>query len=64
VIVIPDNSSLHDFLKALGASGKSQVRAAGNIRVRLFGLLGRAAARKPTRPVATGTISFPLFGQN
>lgn len=51
-------------MKALNASTKSHVRAAGNIHVRLFGLIGAAAARKPTRPVATGTISFPVFGQN
>jgi hypothetical protein len=48
----------------MGSSARTHVRAAGNIRVHLFGLVGRAAARKPTRPVATGTISFPLFGQN
>jgi hypothetical protein len=64
VIVIPDFSSLHDFLKALEASGKTHMRAAGNIRVRLFGHIGCAAGRKATRPVATGTLSFPVFGQN
>jgi hypothetical protein len=64
VIIIPDFSSLHDFVRALNASGKTHVRAAGNISVRLFGLLGCAAARKPTRAVATGTMSFPVFGQN
>ena len=63
VSVIPDFSSLGDFLKALNA-GRHQVRAAGNVRVLLFGLVGRAAARKPTRPVATGTFSFPAFGAN
>ncbi len=60
---IPDFSSAGDFLKALNA-GKHQVRAAGNVRVLLLGLVGRAAARKPTRPVATGTFSFPAFGTN
>ena len=57
------DSSPYDFLKALNA-GKHQVRAAGNVRVLLLGLIGRAAGRKPTRPVATGTFSFPAFGAN
>jgi hypothetical protein len=60
---MPDFSSPSDFIKALNA-GKHQVRAAGNVRVLLLGLVGRAAARKPTRPVATGTFSFPAFGTN
>jgi hypothetical protein len=64
VIVIPDFTPLHDFLKALNASAKHQVRAASNIRVLLFGSVGRSAARKPTRPVATGTFAFPAFGKN
>ena len=57
------DSSPYDFLKALNA-GRHQVRAAGNVRVLLLGLVGRAAGRKPTRPVATGTFSFPAFGAN
>jgi hypothetical protein len=64
VISIPDFSAFPDFLKALNATGRHQVRAAGNIRVLLFGLTGHAAARKPTRPVATGTFAFPAFGSN
>jgi hypothetical protein len=63
VISIPDFSPFPEFLKALNASGKHQVRAAGNIRVLLLGSMGRAA-RKPTRPVATGTFAFPAFGSN
>jgi len=54
----------NDFLRTLNASAKHQVRAAGNICVRLFGLVGCAAASKPTRPVATGTFAFPAFGRN
>jgi len=64
VIHIPEFSSFPEFLKALNASGRHQVRAASNIRVLLFGLIGRAAGRKPTRPVATGTFAFPAFGSN
>jgi hypothetical protein len=64
VTQIPDFTSFPEFLRVLNASGKHQVRAAGNIRVLLFGLVGREAARKPTRPVATGTFAFPAFGSN
>jgi hypothetical protein len=64
VVNISDSSSFPDFVKAINASGKHRMRAAGNIRVLLFGSIGRAAARKPTRPVATGTFAFPAFGSN
>jgi hypothetical protein len=64
VIVIPEFSPPFGFLAALNKSSKQHVRAAGNVRVLLFGPVGRAAARKPTRPVATGTFAFPAFGLN
>jgi hypothetical protein len=59
--IISDFSSYRDFP---GDPQKHQVRAAGNIRVLLFGWIGNAAARKATRPVATGTFAFPAFGRN
>ena len=40
------------------------VRAAGNIRIMLLGLPGRAGARRATRPIATGTFSFPALSAN
>jgi hypothetical protein len=40
------------------------VRAAGNIRIILLGVPGLAGARKPTRPIATGTITFPALSAN
>ena len=64
VIVIPDFSPRFGSFAALSASSKQHVRAAANVRVLLFGPVGRAAARKPTRPVATGTFAFPAFGLN
>jgi len=64
VVSIFDSSSFPEFVKALNAGAKHQVRAAGNIRVLLFGSVGRLAPRKPTRPVATGTFAFPAFGAN
>jgi hypothetical protein len=64
MIFFSDFSPRHDFFEAQNAQAKHQVRAAGNIRVCLFGLMGNASARKATRPVATGTFAFPAFGQN
>jgi hypothetical protein len=40
------------------------VRAAGNIRIILLGCPGPAGAKKPTRPIATGTFSFPALSAN
>ena len=40
------------------------VRAAGNIRVILLGMPGPAGARRATRPIATGTFSFPSLSAN
>ncbi len=40
------------------------VRAAGNIRILLLGQPGRRGIPRSTRPVATGTFSYPAFGSN
>lgn len=40
------------------------IRAAGNIRVILLGLPGPAGAKRATRPIATGTFSFPALSVN
>jgi hypothetical protein len=40
------------------------MRAAGNIRIILLGLPGPAGAKKATRPIATGTFSFPALSTN
>ena len=55
-----------DLGSSFGGSARLRrlVRAAGNIRVLLLGLPGAAGARKTTRPIATGTLSFPAFGSN
>jgi hypothetical protein len=39
------------------------VRAAGNIRILLFGSPSRFG-KHSSRPVATGTFSYPSFGAN
>jgi hypothetical protein len=51
---------LHEAL-ASGPRLRRLVRAAGNIRILLFGLPG---TQRATRPVATGTFSYPAFGAN
>src|SRR5215470_416623 len=40
------------------------VRAAGNIRIILLGLPGPRGAKRATRPIATGTFSFPALSTN
>jgi hypothetical protein len=61
-----DDFFSHDLHGALtsGPRLRRLVRAAGNIRILLFGLPGRPGTRKVTRPVATGTFSYPAFGTN
>jgi hypothetical protein len=54
---------LHEAL-ASGPRLRRLVRAAGNIRILLLGLPGSAGVRRATRPVATGTFSYPAFGSN
>jgi hypothetical protein len=54
---------LHEALTS-GPRLRRLVRAAGNIRILLLGLPGRPGTRKATRPVATGTFSYPAFGTN
>jgi hypothetical protein len=64
MIFISEFSPRPGIFETLKAQSKRQVRAAGKIRVHLFGLVGNASARKATRPVATGTFAFPAFGPN
>ncbi|HME81821.1 MAG TPA: hypothetical protein VKF82_07065 [Candidatus Eremiobacteraceae bacterium] len=45
-------------------SSRRLIRAAGNIRIILLGLPGPAGAKRATRPIATGTFSFPALSQN
>jgi hypothetical protein len=40
------------------------VRAAGNIRILLLGLPATRGMISSSRPVATGTFSYPSFGSN
>jgi hypothetical protein len=54
---------LHEALTS-GPRLRRLVRAAGNIRILLLGLPSRPGVRKTTRPVATGTFSYPAFGTN
>jgi len=55
----PRHDSYHE-----GLPSRRHVRAASNIRFVVFGSPGPAGARKPTRPIATGTFSFPAFLPN
>jgi len=66
MIFISHDKSNRDFLDALNEQSqlKRLVRAAGNIRILLLGAPSSAAASKPTRPIATGTFSFPVFNTN
>jgi hypothetical protein len=61
----PHESSADDDRTYAGASElRHLVRAAGNIRIILLGLPGPAGAKKATRPIATGTFSFPALSVN
>jgi hypothetical protein len=61
-----DDSQEPDTYKALvnGTRLKRLVRAAGNIRILLLGWPVNDGKPKGTRPVATGTFSYPAFGPN
>jgi len=59
----PFSRGLHEALLQ-GPRLRRLVRAAGNIRIRLFGLSSRFGSRTSARPVAIGTFSFPAFGSN
>ncbi|HXN08373.1 MAG TPA: hypothetical protein VN860_01795 [Candidatus Acidoferrales bacterium] len=61
-----DDFFSRDLYEALtsGPRLRRLVRAAGNIRILLLGLPSRPGMRKVTRPVATGTFSYPAFGTN
>jgi hypothetical protein len=43
---------------------KYRLRIVGQCRILLLGYFGAAAARRATRPIATGTFAFPAFGTN
>ena len=59
----PYSRVLHEVLSS-GPRLRRLVRAAGNIRILLLGLPGRRGIPRSTRPVATGTFSYPAFGSN
>lgn len=59
----PYSRALHETLSS-GPRLRRLVRAAGNIRILLFGLPCRPGIARSTRPVATGTFSYPTFGTN
>jgi len=59
------DSPFGDDPKISGAAHlRRLVRAAGNIRIMLLGWPGPAGARRATRPIATGTFSFPALSAN
>jgi hypothetical protein len=61
----PRDSLFGDDPKMFGATHlRRLVRAAGNIRIILLGWPGAAGARRATRPIATGTFSFPALSAN
>jgi len=61
-----DDSSSRELREALASGPRLRrlVRAAGNIRILLLAAPRRAGVPRATRPVATGTFSYPAFGYN
>jgi hypothetical protein len=59
----PTSRALHEALASV-PSVRRLMRAAGNIRILLFATPGRPGAGRTTRPVATGTFSYPAFASN
>jgi hypothetical protein len=61
-----DDSFSRDLHEALASGPRLRrlVRAAGNIRILLLALPVHPGGRRLTRPVATGTLSYPAFGSN
>ncbi|MBV8164688.1 MAG: hypothetical protein JOZ91_10510 [Candidatus Eremiobacteraeota bacterium] len=59
----PTSRTLHEALASVPGV-RRLVRAAGNIRIMLLATPGHLGASRTTRPVATGTFSYPAFASN